>query len=218
MKNYTLIRSKRKTVALVIDPDATLTVRAPLRMPVFMIEAIVNSKRQWINRSFEKVKARPTAKIKQFIPDEKFLYLGTEYNLNFTTLKNKYFFDHGFYLSYSLRDKAKTIFESWYKKQAKIIITQRVEFYATQNNLRYKKIRISTAQKRWGSCRDKNLNFNWRLIMAPVNIIDYVVVHELAHLEFKNHSQTFWDQVELVYPPALAARQWLKQYGQLLKI
>jgi predicted metal-dependent hydrolase len=79
------------------------------------------------------------------------------------------------------------------------------------------KVRISSARTRWGSCSQKgNLSFTWRLVMAPPDVIDYVVVHELCHTREMNHSRSFWEQVEAILPDFRQRRRWLKEYGKLL--
>ena len=80
-------------------------------------------------------------------------------------------------------------------------------------------MKITNALKTWGSCSHQgNLNFTWRLIMAPLNVIDYVVVHELIHLDEKNHSRIFWDKVEILIPEYKGYKEWLKKNGHLLKL
>ena len=107
----------------------------------------------------------------------------------------------------------------WYRKQARQVITVRVKYYADLLGLEVNKIRISNARKRWGSCSAKNnLSFTWRLILAPLEIIDYVVVHELMHIFEKNHSRRFWVRVEEYYPQYRKKRKWLKQNSHLLRV
>jgi len=104
-----------------------------------------------------------------------------------------------FYLSENYREKAREVFISWYKKEAKKILTERVEFYSKSTGLKPNSVKITSAQKRLGSCSSKgNLNFSWRLVMLPIRVIDYVVVHELAHLEEHNHSKNFWTKVKTI--------------------
>ncbi len=108
---------------------------------------------------------------------------------------------------------------NWYKDRAYEKIGQRVEWYARKYEFKYNKTKITTAQKRWGSCSSKgNLNFSWRLIMAPLPVIDYVVIHELVHLEERNHSRLFWDKVKYFYPEYPKCGNWLKENGHLLKL
>lgn len=102
----------------------------------------------------------------------------------------------------------------WYKKMAKIKLSRRVEYFAEREGFSYKQVRIGSAMTRWGSCGPTgNLNFTWRLILAPDSVIDYVVVHELAHLEHKNHSSRFWAEVERMMPDWKVQRKWLKTNG-----
>ena len=102
-------------------------------------------------------------------------------------------------------------------KKAQEVFSQRVAYYSSKANSPYKRIRISQARSRWGSCGAKgNLNFSWRLIMAPLEVIDYVVAHEVAHLKIKNHSKHFWLWVEQLFPDYRQQRKWLKTNGHLL--
>ena len=104
-----------------------------------------------------------------------------------------------------------------YRELAGRVIARRAEEYARQMQVTYKRITIRDQKTRWGSCSVKgNLNFNWRLILAPAEVLDYVVVHELAHLKEMNHSGRFWKQVETVMPDFAKHRLWLKQNGDML--
>lgn len=97
------------------------------------------------------------------------------------------------------------------------IIGERVEFFARKAGYRPKKVRLSRAAKRWGSCSRKgSLNFSDRLARAPLSVLDYVVAHELAHLAQLNHSRRFWAEVERLFPGYRTERSWLKQSGRLL--
>ncbi len=101
-----------------------------------------------------------------------------------------------------------------YKKRAQGIIARRVAHYAGIMDVDYNRITIRDQKSRWGSCSTgKNLNFSWRLILMPIEVMDYVVVHELAHLKQMNHSKDFWAEVEKVLPNYKEHRQWLKENG-----
>lgn len=105
----------------------------------------------------------------------------------------------------------------FHKTQAKKLIPQRVEYYSTLYGIIYRRIRITSARRRFGSCNHLgNLNFTWRLVKAPLEVIDYVVVHELAHIEIRNHSKNFWRKVETLYPNYRACKKWLRERGHLL--
>ena len=122
-------------------------------------------------------------------------------------------------MSSSYVDYARDLFVKWYKENALSEIKKSVEQYAFLRNLRYKKVRLSSGRCRLGSCSAKgNLNFNWRLIMAPQDIINYVVVHELMHLVEKNHSKRFWHKVSELFPNFKQARKWLRDNAYLLDI
>jgi predicted metal-dependent hydrolase len=110
-------------------------------------------------------------------------------------------------------------FERWYRAQAEEVITERVRLFAVRSGLAFQGLRISGAKSRWGSCSSKGtLNFSWRLIMAPLWVVDYVVVHELSHLVEHNHSKRFWAHVARYFPDYTNARRWLRENQQLLEI
>ena len=103
------------------------------------------------------------------------------------------------------------------KEEILRIIRDRVDYFADQTGLQYRKVSLSNARKRWGSCNSKgDLRFNWRLILAPPEVLDYLVVHELMHLCVKNHSKIFWKEVEQVLPDYKLSRVWLRDNGVLL--
>jgi predicted metal-dependent hydrolase len=124
-------------------------------------------------------------------------------------------FQGKFLLSQQNMQDGKAILEQWYKQKAKEKITPLVERYAKQLGVEYNTILISDLKYRWGSCTLKgNLNFNWRLIKAPQFVINYVVIHELAHLIELNHSERFWNIVKVQMPNYLEAKEWLKGNGE----
>ncbi len=216
-----IIRSKRRTIALEVTRDASLIVRAPYRTSFDFIEKVVFKKRFWIKEKQEIVRDRRKKVIpKEFISGEGFLYLGNMYKLEFIDdLDMPIVFNNGFKIARKNYDIAKEILIAWYKAQAYQKMSERVNWHSSSSGLTYNKIRISDAQKRWGSCSAKgNLNFSWRLIMAPLRVIDYVVVHELAHLEEKNHSKTFWNKIKIMQPDYEQHKDWLKENRHLLDI
>lgn len=104
-----------------------------------------------------------------------------------------------------------------YRKLAGQVLARKVEYYARQMQVTFGRITVRDQKTRWGSCSAKgNLNFNWRLVLAPEEVLDYVVVHELAHRKEMNHSQRFWSQVENVMPDYRSRRLWLKENGDFL--
>ncbi|MBF0387380.1 MAG: M48 family metallopeptidase [Candidatus Omnitrophica bacterium] len=217
---YQLVRSRRRTTALMISPDAVLTVRAPLHLPLARIESLITAKLDWINRKIAEQRSRPVAGVKLFAEGERFWYLGAEYALKISDeFKGSLVFENEFVLSARERGRAKELFEWWYKRTARRVITERVEFFSRQEGFRYNALKVTGARRRWGSCNTQgNLSFSWRLVMAPLEVIDYVVVHELVHLEHCDHSPRFWHRVRALYPQADQCRLWLKTHGPALDL
>jgi len=127
--------------------------------------------------------------------------------------------DGFFKLTEAAQPNAESVFTAWYRKQARNVLTERVEFFARKHGFKIGKIRVSSARTRWGSCSSKDtLSFTWRLVMAPLEVIDYVVVHELCHLKEMNHSKAFWTRVERILPDYKVHRKWLKENGVKLSL
>jgi len=215
-----VIRSKRKSIALVVTPEANLVIRAPMKVSLDYINELVGKNLRWIDRKIQEVKSKPRILAKNFIDGEKFLYLGKPYPLRITDgRKLPFSFENEFVMDRIYQSIARKLFIDWYKKEAKKVISKRVRFYSKLTSLKYKKIRITNANSRWGSCSAKsNLNFTWRLIMAPLLVIDYVVIHELVQLEHLNHSCRFWQKVKTILPDYETSKKWLKHNRYLLKI
>lgn len=211
-----LIRSNRKTIAIIIERDGRITVRAPQNLSRKYIDAFVNQKRTWIDEKQKQVRFENRQYgVKNFTPGEKFDYLGQEYPLVFTNQTSaKLIFDgRQFCLSKDHKD-ARKAFENWYRQAARKEITRRVIKFSNQIYCDYAKIRISGARTRWGSCSSLGtLSFSWRLVMTPPDMIDYVVVHELVHLEHPNHSRSFWERTGEILPDYKMRRSWLKEHA-----
>jgi predicted metal-dependent hydrolase len=215
-----LTRSKRRTIALIIERDGTLTVRAPMRASHAMIEEFIQQKADWIIRTRGKLQALEKIPAKRYFEGETFLFLGSFFDLKLVGLQRPSLqFDNGFTLSHSAQTKGEQCFTRWYKERAYEIISKRVQEYARQYSFAPKQVKITSAKTRWGSCSPNGtLNFTWRLVMAPLDVIDYVVVHELAHLRVKNHSSKFWKVVEAIDPDYKKKRMWLRENGEKLNL
>jgi predicted metal-dependent hydrolase len=178
IKINSLIRSSRKTLTLIVKPDASLVVRAPLFTSMRRIMDFVNKNQAWIKKRQDKIKSQPV--IERLTPE---------------VLEPKI-----------LRQ---------YKKEAKDKITQRLDYYSSVTGLRYKTVKITSAKTRWGSCGPRgNLCFTWRLMNAPLEVIDYVVVHELVHTVQRDHSKKFWSKVHAIIPDYKTRRTWLRKTGR----
>jgi len=211
-----VIRSKRKTISLQVSDDATLIVRAPFKVSDEIINRVILKHSNWIEKKKKEIKLREVKfSKKEFVNGEGFLYLGNYYRLRLVeNQETPLNFENGFFLSKEYLTHAKDIFIDWYKGRAYEKISERVKWYAQKRGFKYNKINITNAQKRWGSCSClNNLNFSWRLIMAPLSVIDYVVVHELVHLVEKNHSRAFWNKVKMLMTDYKKHQEWLKRNG-----
>lgn len=217
-----IIKSKRKTIALEITDNAKLIVKAPFGVNNETINKVILKHKKWIEKKKKDLEARDPKFVlpKEFVSGEGFLYLGKYYKLKI--LPNQEIplkFENGFYLSKNSLSYAKEVFLDWYKRMAYEKISGRVKFYAQKRTIAYNKVNITNASKRWGSASGKgNLSFPWRLIMAPLQVIDYVVVHELVHLLEKNHTKSFWDKVKVLMPDYEKHKNWLKRNGYLLNL
>lgn len=211
-----IIRSNRQSFGLEIKPDGKLIVRAPRAATQAQIEAVLNKKSRWINKTQTRLAAQfPALKPKTFTPGERFWYLGEQYPLRLTDRQRPPLdLDGSFNLSRAAHDRAKDVFVEWYREETRAITQHLIETYAKTYSFRVKKVRITSARTRWGSCSGKNnLNFTYRLCMAPLSVVEYVVVHELVHLKIRNHSNNFWNAVGKIKPDYRADRAWLKKHG-----
>jgi hypothetical protein len=211
-------RKRRKTISLQISDKSELVIAAPYFTPIGEINRFVQEKQIWINKTIQRHKEEAIRnKAKEYITGEMFYYLGELFPLETFFEKNErkglVFWSNRFYLNTAdAAEKGISYFVSWYKKKAREYINQHVDFFSQEFNLRAKSVKITSAEKRWGSCSaDDNLSFGFRLIMAPPDIIDYVIVHELMHIKEKNHSAAFWKLIEMVMPEYKIHRCWLKE-------
>ena len=214
-----LVRSRRKTVAILIERDGHLTVRAPLRMALPRIQEFVESHAGWIAKTRLRLRATPHPPTKRYGEGETFLYLGQAYPLILVPAQRPALAFDGvsFRLAKSSLPRAAGAFEFWYKQQARQFLTARVVAIAGKHAFRYQKIRISSARTRWGSCSSLGtLSFTYRLVMAPAEVLDYVVMHELVHTQIGNHSKTFWNKVGELMPDYRRRLAWLKKNGKFL--
>ena len=221
MKIDQIIRTNRKSFALEIKPDGRLIVRAPKTASDALVKSMVAKKAEWIAKTQRRLaKQYPNLKEKTYKPGEQFWYLGETYPLYFTDRQRPLLdLDGSFYLYQGAQNRAKNIFIEWYREETRQITADFIQKYVRQYHFKVNQVRITSALTRWGSCSGKNnLNFTYRLSMAPLDVIDYVVVHELAHLKVRNHSKAFWQTVSEIKPDYEGTRKWLKKHGALLSL
>jgi hypothetical protein len=220
MLPYTLTRSRRKTIAIYIR-DGEVEVRAPMRTPVREIERFLSEKQKWINTHVSQSKSQSERK-ESFALNygDKVLYCGKQYTIAPGSTGNIGVSNDSFYIPANLpHEEIKAACVAIYKILAKSDFTLKVYDYAAKMGVNPTSVKISSATSRWGSCSAKrSLNFSWRLIMADDEVIDYVVVHELAHLVEMNHSPGFWAVVERVLPDYRERKARLKTLQQKLNV
>jgi predicted metal-dependent hydrolase len=215
MMEYTLIRSKRRTMAIHIKRDMTLEVRAPLKMPKTEIDRFVMSKRGWIERHLAEMEQRARNKAEFSVNYNDTVSLqGREYPVTAREGNRAGFDGQRFFLPPGLSpDEIKRVIVQVYKSIAKRILTNKVMDYSKQMGVMPTAVKVNSAKTRWGSCSAKNsINFSWRLVMADDDVINYVVVHELAHIREHNHSERFWKVVASVLPDYKGRQKKLKEF------
>jgi len=204
--DYIVRYENRKSLKLSIK-NGRVFINAPVFVSHDHIQKFAKKYEKWIIKNLKKYKIAQ----KKFIEGEKFLFFGKEYEVKYVkNQKDKIFFNNGFFIKKDLDIKSALI--EFYKKEAKRYIEKKVLYYTSMYNVKFNKIKINSAKKRWGSCSsDKNLNFSYRLIMCPIDVIDYVIIHEVTHLTYLNHSKNFWSLVEKRYPNYKEKENWLKE-------
>ena len=203
-------RSNRRSISIEITREGKLVVKAPYLIPKIIIENFVNRKRNWILKHLKKYSSKRTGK-REYVEDEEFLYLGKKYNLHYGSYTEISVSDIGkLHIPIATKFRAEKEIELFYRKTAMELITKRVEVNAKMMKLSYGAITFSDTKSKWGTCTyHNNLQFNWRLIMAPLEVVDYVIVHELTHITHKNHSRKFWNNVSFYKPAYKQHRKWL---------
>jgi len=213
-----IIRSRRRTLAIQILPDATLVVKVPLFTPMIFINKFINQNLEWIENKLDLVRKQKT-KTGEYTEGDLIFFLGKEYVIRYGDYTNIALKEKSMLIPIALKFRIKRELTNWYIKHARVLITKQVEYYSEQMKAPYMDLKFSDTKSQWGRCtHDNKLQFNWRLIMASMLVINYVVVHELAHTIEKNHSRAFWSKVRLYNPSYRQQIKWLKENSQLLKI
>lgn len=228
---YTIERSARrnKTIAIYVKPETGVIVRAPLSVRKKFIQKFIEAKSPWILKKLSAANSM-TVFPRQFTTGEIFSYLGQ---------------DHKLVLICSTRDRSSILTEDkklivpvpeglndfnraefvkdalryWYVAEANQVISRLVNELSAATGLVPAKVKVKNLKRSWGSCSGhNNVSFNWRLIMAPLQIIEYVVVHELCHIKEKNHSKNFWLLLERHIPDCKDIRKQLKLVGHTYEL
>lgn len=217
---YSIIYSKRKTISIIVERDRRVVVHAPMNTSEALIEKEVKNRKRLIQGKISRNQKYPFLKpAKQFVSGETLLYLGKYYKLYVTDRPDdRVSFDNKFFIGKTSQQKANKLFKQWYIKAAREVLIPKVKVIAKQLGVSYNNINIINLKYRWGSCTPKdNIHFNWRIIKAPMTVIEYIIVHELTHLLEANHTPEFWNRVAVMQPEFAKAKNWLKQYGAELE-
>jgi predicted metal-dependent hydrolase len=217
MTPHKIIKSKRKTLSLSINENAELIVRAPNQISNKKIEEFIIEKSKWINKNKNLMQSRIN---EMNDSDSDYLFLGNIYPLiKVNEDPNKIDFNGTEIItSIENKDKFKSSLKSWYKIKFKEIAIPRLNYFSDKYNLKINQVRFKNQKTLWGSCSSKNnINLNYLLVMAPMIVIDYVIIHELVHTVHKNHSENFWNAVEAIMPDYKKAKKWLNKNGYKLR-
>lgn len=223
-ENYKIAvkRSKRKTASIYIERDGSLSVLVPENTTDQEVEAILKvngykiykyqAKRTLLNE--KAVKREP-------VNGQSYLYLGRNYYLQYNTDVNKIEFGgRYFYAPDGSSEKLKDLFKEFYRNRGKKFLQPRVNKYAEMMGLMVEELSVFELKNRWASCSVKKpkVNFHWKIMMAPVSVINYLVVHELTHFIHKRHNADFWNTVDKIFPEYQKQVIWLKHNGASLDI
>ena len=220
-----LIHKKRKNITIKIDEVGNIKVLAPNEVKSEEVIEIVKNKSEWIIKKRNEIQCNITTLSKrQLKTGEYYMFLGKEYPLeivhNNLAKKTVISFDGKKILIVTKIENENTLsyeLEGWYRNETMTIIRNRINYYEGFFEDKVKGIKVKEQKRRWASCTyDNRLLFNWRLSMAPIEVIDYVVVHEMCHMKYKNHSKEYWKHVERVMPDYKKRHDWLKINGNNL--
>jgi predicted metal-dependent hydrolase len=215
--DITIQKSERKTVSIFIERDGSVSARVPEKLNDNEIKDILKSKEYQIFKNLaEWTQLNENAVEREYVNGQSFLYLGRNYRLKLVeeNLEKVRFIKNTFLLSKQNKHKAKELFIQFYKEKLNSKIHPIIERYKNLLGVEPQQIKIMELQNRWASCTPNgNVNFHWKCAMAPIDVLHYMVVHELAHLIHNNHTQAFWNEVDKILPNYDEQINWLKIHG-----
>jgi predicted metal-dependent hydrolase len=208
---------RRKTVSIFVERDGSVRVLAPISASDEKVEEVIKSKEYLIFKKIAQWKELNMGKVnREFVNGQSFLYLGRNYRLKLTENQDVPLkISGGFFLfDKKYLPKADNVFKDFYCKKTRIKIEERLKLIEEKFDHTPIVIKVLELQHRWASWTPKNgLNFNWRCIMAPVSVLDYIIVHEMVHQKYPNHSPEFWNELDKKMPDYRVQADWLKRNG-----
>ena len=205
-------------MSIYIERDGSISVLAPQKLSDGEVSAIVRSKEYQIYKGLAKWKELNSARlIREPVNGQSFLYLGRNYRLAFVQKPQQpIMLRNGLFLvDRNERGKLAELFADFYRQKGMEKIKERIGIYEVKMGLIPKQIRVLELKNRWASCspHSGNMNFHWKTMMAPLRVLDYIIVHEMAHLRHAKHSQAFWNEVDKVIPEYQERILWLRANG-----
>jgi hypothetical protein len=214
---YTLTRSRRKTASIYIERDGEVTVLVPNDLSDADVEKVLEGKRKWIYQHLaEWHDLNATQVHRQYVNGEGFLYLGRSYRLKLVREQSEpLMLKDGYFCLRSVNGHAAdAAFKAFYRAKGESRIPERVAYYQRKMGVEASAVKVLDLKHHWASCTPGGrLNFHWKCMMAPATVLDYIVVHELAHLRYPNHTAAFWNEVDKVMPDYRDRKEWLRVNG-----
>ncbi len=208
---------RRKTVSIFIERDGSVRVLAPISASDETIETAVKSKEYLIFSKLAKWKELNQGKVnREYVNGQSFLYLGRNYRLKLTENQDVPLKISGGFFLFDVKylSKADNIFKEFYKEKALLKIKERMKVHEDKFPTKPNSIKVLELRNRWASWTPKNcLSFHWKCIMAPVSVLDYIIMHEMVHLKYPNHSTDFWNELDKKMPDYREQERWLKRNG-----
>ena len=214
---YELIRSARKTLAISVDREGRLLVRAPLWTPQNQIDTFLTEKRHWIDQARAHMAELPPHETLAASEGAVFPYMGRNITLQYADTPHVLLHGDTLLLPLAFVKQGTVPIVRWLEAQARNELPARIALLARQYGFPLPHFRLTRAKGRWGSMSGRGtISLNRALLLCPPEIIDYVILHELCHIPQPNHSAAFWAQVQRCLPDYTARRAWLKAHNTLI--
>lgn len=216
-----VVKTDRKKSASIQLDGEVVKVRVPRTLSDRRIRELIARRTSWITAKLKEAAERPVVKPKEYVSGETFPCLGRNYRLKVTAGDEPSVRLRGGYLQATVRgtderprETVRLMLAAWYRERAEKRLGEKTERFAKVVGVEPRSVAVKDYKSRWGSCSAKgDIRYNWRIILAPHRIVDYVVVHELCHMLEHNHSGRYWKLVEKYVPDYRERRDWLKNHS-----